>query len=95
MRSLGDMGFAIGTLVPMIVVLITSERHLRVAWRICLGIAVIPPIILLAFRSQLKEPEEYNRQKMSKYPYGLIIRFLLETTPDYPDYLVYLRFPQL
>lgn len=70
-----DMGFAIGTLVPMIVVLITSERHLRVAWRICLGIAVIPPIILLAFRSQLKEPEEYNRQKMSKYPYGLIIRF--------------------
>ena len=70
-----DMGFAIGTLVPMIVVLITTEKHLRVAWRICLGIAVIPPIILLAFRSQLREPEEYNRQKMAKYPYGLIIRF--------------------
>jgi len=70
-----DMGFVIGTLVPMIVVLITSERHLRAAWRISLGIAVIPPIILLAFRSQLKEPEEYNRQKMQKYPYGLIIRF--------------------
>lgn len=70
-----DMGFAIGTLVPMIVVLITTERHLRAAWRISLGIAVIPPIILLAFRSQLKEPEEYNRQKMTKYPYSLIIRF--------------------
>lgn len=70
-----DMGFAIGTLVPMIVVLITTEKHLRVAWRICLGIAVIPPIILLAFRSQLKEPEEYNRQRMQTYPYTLIIRF--------------------
>jgi MFS family permease len=70
-----DMGFALGTLVPMIVVLITSEKHLRAAWRISLGVAVIPPIILLAFRSQLKEPEEYNREKMNKYPYGLIIRF--------------------
>ena len=70
-----DMGFAIGTLVPMIVVLITTEKHLRAAWRISLGVAVIPPIILLAFRSQLKEPEEYNRQKMTKYPYGLILRF--------------------
>jgi hypothetical protein len=30
---------------------------------------------LLILRSKLKEPEEYNRAKMTKYPYGLILRY--------------------
>jgi len=64
-----------GTLVPMIVVLATTDKHLRAAWRISLGIAAVLPCILLAMRSKLKEPAEYNRNKMQKYPYWLIIKF--------------------
>lgn len=70
-----DMGFVAGSLVPMIVVLATTTKHLRAAWRISLALAVVCPCILLIFRSRLQEPEEYNRQKMAKYPYWLIIKF--------------------
>ena len=70
-----DVGFVVAALVPMIVVLITGEGHLRAAWRICLGLGVIPPLSLLYLRIKLREPEEYNRQKMTKYPYWLILKF--------------------
>ncbi|KAF1988423.1 MFS general substrate transporter [Aulographum hederae CBS 113979] len=70
-----DAGFVVAALVPMIVVLATTEKHLRAAWRICLGLGVIPPLSLLYLRIKLKEPEEYNRQKMTKYPYWLIVKF--------------------
>lgn len=70
-----DLGFVAGTLVPMIVVLATTEKHLRAAWRISLGIAAVLPCFMLLMRSKLKEPAEYNRAKMTKYPYGLILRY--------------------
>jgi MFS family permease len=70
-----DIGFVAGTLVPMIVVLATTEKHLRAAWRISLGIGAVLPIFMLAFRSKLREPAEYTRQKMNKYPYMLILRY--------------------
>ena len=73
-----DLGFIAGTLVPMILVLIFTENHLRAAWRVSLGLAVVPPLSLLWLRIKLKEPEEYNRQKMTRYPYWLIIKFGLE-----------------
>ncbi|KAK1822374.1 glycerophosphoinositol permease [Friedmanniomyces endolithicus] len=40
-----DFGFVVAALVPMIVVLITTEQHLHTAWRVCLGIGIIPPFI--------------------------------------------------
>jgi MFS family permease len=70
-----DLGFVAGTLVPMIVVLATTQKHLRAAWRISLGIAAVLPIFMLLMRSRLKEPVEYRRNKMNKYPYLLIIRY--------------------
>ena len=70
-----DAGFVVAAIVPMIVVLATTENHLRAAWRICLGLGVIPPLSLLYLRIKLKEPEQYNRQKMNKYPYWLIVKF--------------------
>lgn len=72
-----DAGFVVAALVPMIVVLATSENHLRAAWRICLALGVIPPLSLFYLRLKLKEPEEYNRQKMNKYPVWLIIKYVL------------------
>jgi len=61
----------------MIVVLCTSENHLRAAWRICLGLGVIPPLSLLYIRLKLKEPEAYKRNSMAKTrtPWLLIIKY--------------------
>lgn len=70
-----DLGFVAGTLVPMILVLIFTESHLRAAWRVALGLGVVPPLALLWLRIKLKEPAEYNKERMKKYPYLLIIKF--------------------
>ncbi|KAL4945416.1 hypothetical protein BDV06DRAFT_36406 [Aspergillus oleicola] len=70
-----DFGFVISALVPMILVLITTEQHLRLAWRLALGLGVIPPLSLLYLRLKLNEPEEFNREKMHKFPVWLIIKF--------------------
>lgn len=69
-----DTGFVVAAFVPMVVVLATSENHLRAAWRICLGLGVIPPLSLLYLRIKLKEPEAYARGKLNKYPYWLIFK---------------------
>ena len=59
----------------MILVLIFTENHLRAAWRVSLGLGIIPPLSLLYLRLKLKDPEQYQRQKMVKYPYWLIIKY--------------------
>ena len=69
-----DFGFVASALTPMILVLIFTENHLRAAWRVALGLGVIPPLSLFYLRLKLKEPEEYNRQKMTKYPFWLIVK---------------------
>lgn len=59
----------------MILVLICTDRHLRAAWRIALGLGVVPPLSLLWLRIKLRDPDEYNRHRMTKYPYWLIIKY--------------------
>lgn len=72
-----DWGFVIGAFVPYICVLIFTEDHLRAAWRVSLGLGVVPPIILLLMRLRLQEPEEFKRESMkhTSIPYGLVIRY--------------------
>ncbi|EED23306.1 MFS phospholipid transporter (Git1), putative [Talaromyces stipitatus ATCC 10500] len=70
-----DSGYVVAAIVATVVVVITTESHLRVAWRICLGLGIVPPLSLLWLRYKLNEPEEFNRERMHKYPYGLIIKF--------------------
>jgi MFS family permease len=69
-----DAGFVVAALVPMIVVLATTEKHLRVAWRICLGLGVVCPLSLLYLRLKLKEPEAFLRNKLNTYPYWIIVK---------------------
>ncbi|KAI5304565.1 hypothetical protein KEM56_006337 [Ascosphaera pollenicola] len=69
-----DFGFVVSAIVPMIVVLITTENHLRLAWRLMLGIGVIPPLSLLYLRFKLNEPEEFNRERLHKYPIWPIVK---------------------
>ncbi|APA08689.1 hypothetical protein SS1G_02429 [Sclerotinia sclerotiorum 1980 UF-70] len=72
-----DWGFVIGAFVPYLMVVICSEDHLRAAWRISLGLGVVPPLLLFYLRLKLKEPEEFQRESMKnvKIPYGLVIRY--------------------
>ncbi|KAF2494492.1 putative MFS phospholipid transporter [Lophium mytilinum] len=72
-----DLGFVVAALVPMITVLATTEKHLRVAWRICLGLGVLPPLSLLYLRIKLQEPEAFKRETMAntKTPWLLCIKF--------------------
>lgn len=70
-----DVGFVVAAIVPMILVLIFTENHLRAVWRLALGLGVIPPLSLLWLRIKLQEPEEYHRNKMTHYPYWLILKF--------------------
>lgn len=72
-----DLGFVVAALVPMIVVLATGDGYLRAAWRICLGLGVIPPLSLLYLRIKLQEPEAYARESMAntKTPWLLVIKY--------------------
>jgi len=56
-----DWGFVIGAFVPYILVIICTENHLRAAWRISLGLGVVPPLLLLWLRVRLQEPEEFKK----------------------------------
>ncbi|KAJ6072954.1 hypothetical protein N7467_011039 [Penicillium canescens] len=70
-----DAGFVIASLVSMILVLIFTEDHLRACWRVALGLGVIPPMSLMYLRLKMNEPEEFNRERMHKFPIWLIIKF--------------------
>ena len=52
-----DLGFVVAPLVAYIVVLITGENHLRVAWRVIIGLGIVFPIILFFFRTKFVEPK--------------------------------------
>jgi uncharacterized membrane protein YccF (DUF307 family) len=69
-----DAGFVIASLVSMILVLIFTEDHLRACWRVALGLGVIPPMSLMYLRLKMNEPEEFNRERMHKFPIWLIIK---------------------
>ena len=72
-----DLGFVLSNLIPMILVLICSESHLRAAWRLSLGLGVIPPLSLFYLRLKLREPEQFNREtlKNTKTPWLLVIKY--------------------
>ncbi len=56
-----DWGFVIGAFIPYLLVVICTDKHLRAAWRISLGLGVLPPMILLWLRIKLQEPEEFKK----------------------------------
>lgn len=72
-----DLAFFISAIVATVVVLITGEGHLRAAWRICLGIGIIPPLSLMYLRLKLQEPEAFKRESMAKAktPWMLVIKY--------------------
>ena len=73
-------------LVPMILVLIFTDDHLRIVWRLALGLGVLPPLSLFYLRLKLQEPEEFNRETMKNThtPWRLVIQYV--TFPVFPHH---------
>lgn len=69
-----DFGTVLSSFVPMILMLIFTEKHMRAAWRVALGLGAVPPLSLLYLRVKLKEPKEFKRNRMNKFPLWLIIK---------------------
>jgi len=63
--------------VPYVLVLIFGDNHLRAAWRMALGLGVVPPLTLFFFRLKLDEPEEFKRESMRHVaiPYKHVLTF--------------------
>ncbi|KAH3981308.1 hypothetical protein HBH52_084150 [Parastagonospora nodorum] len=74
-----DLAFFISAIVATIVVVITGDslHGLRIAWRVCLGIGIVPPLSLLYLRLKLSEPEAFKRESLAKAktPWLLVIKF--------------------
>ncbi|KAL1411325.1 glycerophosphoinositol permease [Vanrija albida] len=71
-----DMGFPVAWLVPLIILWIFGESHLRIVWRGALALGAIPPLLLLFVRIFMEEPEAYKKNSMKhvRIPYWLIIK---------------------
>lgn len=65
-----DFGFVLGAFIPYLMVVICTEKHLRLAWRLSLGLGVVPPLLLLYLRIKLQEPEEFKRFAVHVSPYN-------------------------
>lgn len=70
-----DFGQVLSSFVPMILMLIFTEKHMRAVWRVALGLGCVPPLSLLYLRIKLREPEEFKRERLNKrFPYWLIFK---------------------
>lgn len=75
--GLDSLSLKLTTSRRYLLVVICGEGHLRAAWRISLGLGVVPPLVLFFLRLRLKEPEEFKRESMRnvRTPYWLALKF--------------------
>ncbi|PPQ69138.1 hypothetical protein CVT24_000004 [Panaeolus cyanescens] len=71
-----DWGFVIASLVPLILVVILGNDHLRAVWRLSLGLGVVPVLAVFIWRLSMDEPTRYKKDSMkyTKIPYMLVLR---------------------
>ncbi|WFC99818.1 hypothetical protein MYAM1_002564 [Malassezia yamatoensis] len=71
------LGSVCANMVPFILVLICTQEHLRLVWRLQLGLVIVPCLFVLPFRFILKQPQLYvnGAVKPKKIPYALVIRY--------------------
>nr|NP_595141.1 putative glycerophosphodiester transporter [Schizosaccharomyces pombe]O94342.1 RecName: Full=Probable metabolite transport protein C1271.09 [Schizosaccharomyces pombe 972h-]CAA22199.1 glycerophosphodiester transporter (predicted) [Schizosaccharomyces pombe] len=71
-----DFGFVVGALVPYILVCIFGEHHLRIVWRLSIGLGLVIPCVLLPFRIAMKDPKTYVKHKvpLTKIPWLLVLK---------------------
>jgi MFS family permease len=70
-----DIGFVLSGLIPMIILAITHEKNYELVWRLCVGIGMVLPLMILAVRFHVKPSKTYEKYGEStwKLPYRLIL----------------------
>ncbi|KAI8900872.1 major facilitator superfamily domain-containing protein [Globomyces pollinis-pini] len=71
-----DAGWALAGFAAWMLALAFGNdlNKVELMWRLTIGLGVIVPATTLWFRAQLVEPEAYNKNKMVKIPYTLVIK---------------------
>ncbi|KAF7970998.1 hypothetical protein HWV62_22253 [Athelia sp. TMB] len=75
-NSMIDFGFVVSSFTPLVCYWIFGPNHLRAAWRVSLGLGVIPACAVFLWRLRMDEPEHYKKNSMKrvKIPYTLILK---------------------
>ncbi|KAF9448516.1 putative metabolite transporter [Macrolepiota fuliginosa MF-IS2] len=74
--SMIDSGFVVAAFVPLVLVWIFGEDHLRAVWRLSLGLGMVPALFVFFWRLNMEEPERYKKDcmKHAKIPYSLVFK---------------------
>jgi len=74
--SMIDSGFVVAAFVPLVLVWIFGEDHLRAVWRLSLGLGMVPATFVFFWRLNMEEPERYKKDcmKHAKIPYSLVFK---------------------
>ncbi|KZV92435.1 MFS general substrate transporter [Exidia glandulosa HHB12029] len=74
-NSMIDFGFVVSAFVPLVLLWIFKENHLRAVWRVSLSLGVIPALAVFLWRLRMEEPTAYKQGALKrKVPYWLIVK---------------------
>ncbi|BGP02934.1 hypothetical protein RTBOTA2_005793 [Rhodotorula toruloides] len=71
-----DVGFVVASFVPLVLLWICGENHLRLVWRLTFGLGIVPAALVLLWRLRMpSEPVRYRESAIKRnVPYGLVFR---------------------
>lgn len=71
--------FVISAFVPLVLLWIFGENHLRIVWRGSLALGCIPALLVFLWRLRMQEPERFAKESMKhvtwkQFPVWLIVK---------------------
>jgi MFS family permease len=70
-----DLGFVFAGIVALIVLSAYDDRTSVGVWRVCFGLGIVLPVVLLFFRLRMINSTQYRKHAMKKkIPYGLVLK---------------------
>ncbi|GAA5824862.1 hypothetical protein JCM11251_005371 [Rhodosporidiobolus azoricus] len=75
-NSVIDIGFVVASFVPLVLLWIFTEDHLRAVWRMSFGLGIVPAALVLLWRLRMpSEPERFQKSCIKKnVPYKLVAK---------------------
>lgn len=66
----------VSAFVPLVLLWICGENHLRLVWRLCFAIGILPPLLIFFWRLRMDEPERYKKSTIrgAPTPYWLALK---------------------
>ena len=70
-----DLGFVAAGIVALIVLAAYDQRTSVGVWRVCFGLGIVLPVVLLFFRLRMIDSTQFRKHAMKKkIPYGLVLK---------------------